>query len=344
MAKILIIRFSSIGDIIQCMSVTRGIKKAVPGIEIQWLTRKDMSPMLKTDEDIDHIWEFDRKDGIWGLIKLVFEIKKQKFDYVYDAHLNLRSSIVKSILCPKPLSWLGLGPKCIIRYKSRLRRILFFNFNVRTALELPFRGMLSFQKPLLKKRLFQHNEDSKWWEFPSNVRDRVHAILRENNLMKDDFITLIPSAAWELKRWPVEHWMRLIELMPNQRFIIIAGPDDQFTNDIKSVAPERVLNLAGQTNLLESFYAVFISKLIISADTGFLHAADLFRKNAIAFMGPTAFGHPTGNTVEVLELDLPCRPCSKEGNAVCKLSEIKKCLVDITPEMVVKEINIKLDL
>lgn len=79
--------------------------------------------------------------------------------------------------------------------------------------------------------------------------------------------------------------------------------------------------------------------MVVSADTGFLHAADLFKRKAISLMGPTAYGHPTGKTVKILELDLPCRPCTKEGNAECKLKEIKKCLVHITPGIVQQEIS-----
>ena len=75
--------------------------------------------------------------------------------------------------------------------------------------------------------------------------------------------------------------------------------------------------------------------IVISGDTGFLHDADLFHTKAIALMGPTAFGYPTGKQVEVIEVDLPCRPCTKDGHGKCKQSTWQKCMVDILPKRVV---------
>ncbi len=321
------------------MSVTAGIKRAHPDCEIHWITRKDMSGMLKTDPDIDRLWEFDRSLGMKGLIKMAKEIKKIQPDIIYDAHLNIRSFVLKLILSPVLKRWFKLSPPCVVRSKNRVRRMLFFNFNIRNAIKFPFKGILSFQEPLKKVGWFEQTYIQKNYKFTPQVVEKVSGIFKEFNLHPGEFITLIPSAAWELKRWPVSHWKELVNMMPNAKFLILAGPEDSFTKEIEEVAPDRVVNLAGRTNLLESFYVISVSHLVVSADTGFLHAADLFRKNAIAFMGPTAFGHPTNEMVKVMEVDLPCRPCTKEGNATCKLSEHKKCLMDIKPLQVIHEIN-----
>ena len=88
-------------------------------------------------------------------------------------------------------------------------------------------------------------------------------------------VTLVPSANWEMKRWPVAYWKALVALLPEYRFVILAGPKDTFCEEIRSAAPERVINLAGKTSLMESSYIVLRSNLVISADTGFMHAADL---------------------------------------------------------------------
>lgn len=337
--KILIIRFSSIGDVIQCMSVTQGLYSKFNGAKIHWVTRTDMSSILKTDPHIHRVWEFDREEGFWGLLRLANVLRKEKFDLVYDAHLNIRSFTIRSFINPFIFRILGFKPGIIIRKKNRFNRFLFFSLKVKTALKLPFRGMLSFQKPLKKFGIdFEPRKDKKWL-FPKNIITSIDALLeREQFVIDSKTITIIPSAAWELKRWPISQWGRLIEIMSNYKFIIIAGPDDHFTSEIENVAPDRVLNLTGKTNLNESFYLVWISNFIVSADTGFLHAADLFGKDGIALMGPTAFGHTTGKTIKVLEVDLPCRPCTKEGNSECKISETKKCLYDISPEWVKSEI------
>jgi ADP-heptose:LPS heptosyltransferase len=324
------------------MSVTSGIAFSYPDAQIHWVTRKDLAPMLRTDSQIDTLWEFDRNKGLLGLIKLAFKLRKQNYDIIYDAHLNMRSFIVKVLCYYTHPSFFNRRKKLIVRPKKRFNRFLFFKLNVRNALPLPFRGMVSFQKPLKKAGVSFKNLPSKQWHFPENVVSKVEALFSESNFTFDkNTITIIPSAAWELKRWPVKHWKELIKILPGYNFVVLGGPEDVFIDEITSVAADRTLNLAGRTNLMESFYIVSESHFVVSADTGFLHAADLFGINGIALMGPTAFGHTTGNTIKVMEIDLSCRPCTKEGNSKCKLMEIKKCLVDITPQMVRNEISIR---
>ena len=100
MAKFLIIRFSSIGDIIQCMNVVNGIKNHFPDAEIHWIARKDMGSFLNMDKRIDRVWGFDKKTGFKGLLQMARQLKAEKFDYIYDAHSNIRSNILKAVLLP----------------------------------------------------------------------------------------------------------------------------------------------------------------------------------------------------------------------------------------------------
>ncbi len=323
MAKYLIIRFSSIGDIIQCMSVISGIKAHDPQSEIHWITRKDMAPILAIDKRIDKIWAFDKKEGLKGLCRLAGECRKEHYDYIYDAHSNIRSNILKL----KLRSYTGGKPVIVLRSKERRKRFLLFQLGI-NRFPKPFRGMVSYQKPLAKLGITRFPCDYRSWQFPENFPAKL------DSLIGPDTITLVPSANWEMKRWPVGHWQQLIRLLPQHRFIILAGPGDTFCEKIREAAPERVENLAGKTTLLESCYLVHRSNVVVSADTGFLHAADLFRRPALALMGPTAFGHPTGDSVQTLELPMSCRPCTKDGHGKCKQSTYQKCMVDITPEMV----------
>ena len=192
--------------------------------------------------------------------------------------------------------------------------------------------MVDFQIPLMKCVITHFPDNFHDWHFPDEIRSKYE------NFVTKDMITLVPSANWEMKRWPVSYWKELVALLPEYRFVILAGPKDTFCEEIRSAAPERVVNLAGQTSLMESSYIVLCSNLVISADTGFMHAADLFRVPAFALMGPTAFGFPTGPTVEILETALPCRPCTKDGRGKCKLAVYQKWMVDITPQLVAEKI------
>lgn len=330
MPKFLIIRFSSIGDIIQCMGVIGGIRERFPEAEIHWVTRKDMSSILAMDQRIDKIWAFDKSKGFSGLQEMARELKRERFDYIYDAHSNIRSNILKLKLGSFP----GCKPHITVRSKQRWKRFLLFRLGI-NRFEWPFRGVVSYRKPLRKWGITQFPDSYTDWHFPAEFPEKLDALIGPKT------ITLVPSANWEMKRWPVDHWKRLITLLPDNDFIILAGPGDTFCEEIKAAAPERVNNLAGKTSLLESCYLVRQSHMVVSADTGFLHAADLFRVPALALMGPTAFGFPTGPTAEILETDLPCRPCTKDGRGKCKQCVYQRCMVEITAERVAEKVKSK---
>lgn len=328
MIKILIIRFSSIGDIIQCMGVISGIKNRFPQSEIHWIARKDMSSFLAMDTRIDKIWAFDKKEGFSGLLDIADKLKQEKFDYVYDAHSNIRSNILKL----KLFSPFRKKPEKALRSKERMKRFLLFNFRI-NKFDWPFKGVESYRKPLKKWGVQDFNDNYTDWHFPAEYPEKLDSLIGKQT------VTLVPSANWEMKRWPVGHWKKLITLLPDYNFVILAGPTDNFCEEIYQTAPERVKNLAGKTSLLESCYIVKQSNIVVSADTGFMHAADLFRVQTLALIGPTAFGFPTGNTVETLEVCLSCRPCTKDGRGKCKQVVYQRCMVDITPEIVAERIK-----
>ncbi|MGB5990423.1 MAG: glycosyltransferase family 9 protein [Marinifilaceae bacterium] len=330
--KFLIIRLSSIGDIIQCMPVVDVIKNKYPDAEIHWFARKDMSSFLAMDKRICKIWGFDRKDGLKGIISAAKELKKEEFDFIYDAHSNIRSNIIKFYLLPLLRRIRGVKPEYILRSKERFKRVLLFKFGI-NKFPKPFKGRESYLNPLKKWSLNDTTCHYNDWQFPSEYKKKFTSLLDDKKL-----ITIVPSANWEMKRWPVNYWKELIRILPEYKFIILAGPDDSFCSKIAEAAPDRVNNLAGQTSLLESCYIVSKSKMLISADTGFMHAADLFGTNAIAIIGPTAFGYPTGKTVKVLESNLNCRPCTKDGRGKCKQNIWQKCMIDITPKIVASHI------
>lgn len=328
MTKFLIIRFSSIGDIIQCMGTISGIKNKFPDAEIHWIARKDMSSFLAMDKRIDKVWAFDKETGFEGLLQVAGQLRNEHFDYIYDAHSNIRSNILKRKLVPL----FGNKVHFVRRSKERGKRLLLFRFGI-NKFDWPFKGMESYRKPLHKWGITDFNTDYSDWYFPDGFSEKL------NPLINPRTVTLVPSANWEMKRWPIGHWKKLITLLPDYNFIILAGPTDTFCEEIRQSAPERVNNLAGKTSLLESCYLVKQSNIVVSADTGFMHAADLFRIKTLALIGPTAFGFPTGNTAETLEVPLACRPCTKDGRGKCKQSVYQKCMVDITPVRVAGKIK-----
>ncbi|MCR9010745.1 glycosyltransferase family 9 protein [Gabonibacter chumensis] len=332
MTKFLIVRFSSIGDIIQCMDIIHGIKNHFPDSEIHWIARKDMASFLHMDKRIDKVWEFDKKSGLKGLLKIARQLKAEQFDYLYDAHSNIRSNLLKMILLPPGRKLLRRKPNYVLRKKERWKRFLLFKLGINTF-DKPFKGIISYRKPLARWGITRFDSNYSDWYFPTDFEKRFSPLINKQT------VTLVPSANWEMKRWPIGYWQQIIQLLPEHNFLILAGPSDSFCETIRAIAPERVNNMAGKTSLLESCYLVKQSNLVISGDTGFLHAADLFHTPGIALMGPTAFGFPTGKEIKVMEVPLPCRPCTKDGRGRCKQSVWQKCMVDITPDRVAQQVE-----
>jgi heptosyltransferase-2 len=149
-------------------------------------------------------------------------------------------------------------------------------------------------------------------------------------------VVLVPTTAHELKDWPLAHWLRLIDLMPQTSFLVLGGPADQNCTQLENHAPERVTNLAGQLSLLESCQQVANCLALVAADTGLLHVADASGVPAIGLYGPVMCCYPAFTTTQVLEVDLACRPCSRIGEGYCTHPELKKCLQDIRPEKVAR--------
>lgn len=328
--KVLIIRFSSFGDIVQCSSVVELIRqKFINDNEIHWATRSDFDFLVKLNSEVDKVWAFEKKLGLLGLIKFAIELRHQNYTHVYDAHNNLRSKLIKLILMSRLHA-----PDLITRSKDRWKRVLLFTFRV-NKFPKPFRGIESYIAPLAKWKI-ERTSDSRFvkWKFSKQVEEKVNALIASPKI-----ISLVPSAAWEMKRWPLDHWKKLILLLPEAHFVVLGGKEDLFCQELADISPERVQNLAGKLSLVESCQLIQKSALVISADTGLLHVADVLGVKALSLMGPTAFGFTMSRLIKTLEVDLPCRPCSKDGSGKCSQAIWQRCMVEITPTKVASEVR-----
>lgn len=326
--KVLIIRFSSFGDIVQCSSVVELIRQRFTSSQIDWVTRSEFDYLVKLNHNVNKVWSFDKKLGLSGLISLGMQLRREGYDHVYDAHNNLRSKLLSFLIRSKVVG----GPNWITRSKDRFKRVLLFTFRINTF-PWPFKGIRSYQEPLKKWGISPGADELLvTWDFSEASREKAKGFLQNKKT-----IILVPSAAWEMKRWPLPHWKKLIEIMPEHHFVVLGGREDHFCEELKAVAPERVVNLAGKLSLVESCALIEKSELVISADTGLLHVADVLGVKALSLMGPTAFGFTIGPQIKTMEVELPCRPCTKDGRGSCSQDVYQKCMVDITPQKVAQE-------
>ncbi len=323
--KILIIRFSSIGDLTQALSIPSFIKSYVPQAEIHFVTRKDLSAIIDNHPQIDKTWTLDRGEGFFGLVKLIKSLNSENYTHLYDAHNNLRSFFIKTFV----------KAQCkLVRPMMRSKRFLLLQFHI-NLFEKPFSGQRDLLKPLEQWGL-----KYKLPEAPQLFLNSTHKQAAANmlNMIKQkDYIVLVPSAAYELKRWPLEYWDALIKKNPSRTFVILAGKNDQFTEKLSH--HPNVINCTGKTELLTSAAIIENAKMTISNDTGLLHFSEQLGKPTIALMGPAPFGFPSRPTTTILERDLPCRPCSKHGQGPCTNPNFQECLRAISPDEVSAKMN-----
>ena len=182
--KILVIRFSSFGDIVQAMSTLGPIKDKFTHCEIHWVARSDMASILTLSPLVSKVWSFDRKSGFKGLLKLASDLKSEGYTHIYDAHSNIRSRILSLLIAPFPFS-----KNFIRRKKDRLKRILLFTFRI-NLFPKPFRGMISYLEPLKKwgihvdKEINYHQN----WNFGDLVEQKIEKLsFNDSELVQDVF-------------------------------------------------------------------------------------------------------------------------------------------------------------
>jgi heptosyltransferase-2 len=326
--KILIIRFSSFGDIVQCSSVVDVLARESV---VHWATRADFDSLVKLNEKLEKVYSLDKKLGFFGLVKFALQLRNERYTHVYDAHNNLRSKIIMLFLRLRISS-----PRTLTRSKDRFKRLMLFKFR-KNLFPTPFKGVDSYLNPLAKWGIrIEIKSPLVTWNFSQDAHAKIAEVLK-NHLNNSTFIALAPSAAWEMKRWPIDYWKKVIELMPNKTFVVFGGKEDHFCEEFVLGNESRVFNFAGKLSLTESSLLIKQAELVISGDTGLLHVADVLAVKGLSLMGPTAFGFTSSKLIKTLEVDLACRPCTKDGRGSCSQSVYQKCMVDILPTFVTSE-------
>lgn len=306
------------------MESVRWLKRDFPDAEIHWLTRADFAAWLQAQPEIDRVWSVPTGSGFRALLEVARVLKQQQFPYVYDAHSNLRSHLASLVIAPWFRRAFGLL-NFVRRPKNRLQRWLLFKWHW-SLLPKPFKGADSYIRPL---HSWLKSTD------PITTPPRPAWVTRPQvEKSAAPLIALAPSAAWPLKRWPLSHWVELIRRLPDCRFVVLGGPADEFCADLARLYPAQVQNLAGKLNWSESCATIVQCDLVISGDTGIMHAADYLHIPTLALIGPTAFGYPAQPTSHVIELELSCKPCSKDGRGQCHNEIFQKCLRQLTPHQV----------
>lgn len=342
--KILVIRFSSLGDVTQSLSIVGFLKIRFPDCQVHFVTRHDFLDLVSSHPQVDQVHTLNPKAGILGLLQLCWKLKKENYSLIYDAHNSTRSKLISLLLRP-PLAFdrIFSPPLLIRKTQKRWKRFLLFKFRI-NLFEMPFSGQRDLIEPLQKIhsdiRIPEAPQMLVIKKFDKELENAASSVGLDLSISGGPIVALAPSAAHLLKRWPIDYWKKLIQLSPTFRFVCLGGPQDHFIQEICDAGlPSQVFNLAGKTSIMATAAMIQKSKLLITNDTGPLHLAEQLGHPAFALMGPAPFGFPSRTTTQIFERNLSCRPCSKHGQGPCTNTEFQKCLRDITPEEVANRLH-----
>ena len=303
MAKFLIIRFSSIGDIVLTTPVVRCLKQQVPEAEVHYLTKSTFKGILENNPFIDKLWLWENEKDI------VSFLKKEKFDFIIDLHNNLRTSILKWKLNVPAFSF----------KKLNIEKYLFVRFRMKVLPPIHI-----VDRYLQTLDFFKVMNDNKGLDyFLSDAEEKYGLKIKDE--IGNQYISLVVGALKGTKKLPLDKQIALCNKL-NKPVVLLGGKAE--IEDGKAIAAASkniVLNLCGEITLGESAAIVKNAKAVITHDTGLMHIAAAFKKPIISIWGNTVpeFGMSpympnTSNLNYFSEVkDLKCRPCSKIGFQEC---------------------------
>lgn len=325
--KVLIIRFSSIGDIVLTTPVIRCVKQQVPGVEVHFLTKMNFGPVLAHNPYIDrlHLLQED-----WD--SLLQELRQVRFDEVVDLHHNIRSWRVKR----------ALGLPVHAFYKLNLEKWLMVNLKWNW---LPEKHIVDRYLATVKHLGVKNDGQGLDYFIPAEEQVAAMDLPASHQA---GFIGVVIGAAHATKRLPPERLKILCQKI-NHPILLLGGKEDAADGDFIAAAdPAKIYNACGKFPINGSADLVRRARLIISHDTGLMHIAAAFKKPLISIWGNTIpeFGmYPyygasfsgKASLYDVVEnKQLFCRPCSKIGFNQCPRGHFK-CMNDL-------DLNLILDL
>ena len=327
--KILILKPSSLGDVIQALPVLRLLKLHFPDAEIYWWIDTALAPLLEGDPDLTGIVRFERQRWAtprhWPeMVRSVRWMREQHFDWVIDLQCLVRSGA---------FAWLANGQ--LLAGLDEVREGARGFYDVAVRRDSFHTHAVDWYLAVLPKLGVPVHRNFQWLPKRPAAAAAVWSKWPVNSAR---WLAVQPGARWKTKRWPAEHFAAVVRSLAQKfsdlRFAILGAAEDMLIGETVARADsQRCLNLCGQTSLPEMVEWLRLSRLMITNDTGPMHVAAALDTPLVALFGPTEPRRtgPYGQLDSVLRLDLPCSPCF---GSYCAYEKPEECLKAISPAMV----------
>jgi heptosyltransferase-2 len=339
--RVLILRFSSFGDVVLTTSFSAWLKSQFPQISIDYLTLAQNKTLLENLPFINQVHTYEKSSGVSDLIKLraqAKELSKLNFDFIIDLHGTTRSFFTRLFMCKTPALTID---------KWRFERWLLVKFKK----DFIHHNPLHYERTILDfKNIFA--KDFEAAEFLDHQREQnlknfttSPASLVENK--NKNILLMAPGASFATKKYPVEYFANIAQevLAHNQtcEVHIIGSPEEIECDELFALLKQndRVKNLKGKMSFKEALEYVAQVKVVLSNDSLFAHIADSSNIAALVIFGPTdeRFGFaPYGQYSKSYSVkNLSCRPCSTTGSKKCTRSN-RFCMDNINRQEIIRDV------
>lgn len=314
--RILILRLSSLGDIVLTQPVTAVLRTQYPDAQIDYLTRSPFIPIVKAFGTINTVYDERQLNEI--LPRLV----SQEYDWVIDLHAKVSTWKIAKEIKPKN--------KSVYKKQHLLRQLIVWHLTKRSI-----RSTVDLYMTALKPILSQTS-----YHYPSlqETSQAMPSWFIEMEQSHRQWITLFPGAAHPTKRYPLELWKEVVAGISEEVGVLLLGSPDEcdLCTELAQSAPRFVYNHCGELNTKELLIAIQHSNIVITNDSGPMHLAAAYQKPQIAIFGSThtrlGFA-PLNHVAIIFEKNLRCQPCTLHGRDHCP-KEHFNCMRKISPAQI----------
>lgn len=326
MKKILIIRFSSIGDIVLTTPIIRCLKNQYPEAQISYLTKSEYTPILEANPFIEKIYSLQD-----DLDEIIAVLKKEHFDLIIDLHKNLRSLFVRIRLRRNSISFSKLNVRKWFKVNLKLNCLPDLHLVDRYFNALKPIGVVN---------------DGLGLDYFISEKDKLDSKILPATF-HHGFYAIIIGAKHFTKRFPNKKQIELINKLDLP--VVLLGDENDFDDGtfIKEHTKNEVFNACGVLPINQSASLLRLAKKVITNDTGLMHIANALKKDVISLWGNTVpeFGmypyqqkNATNSISYIQEAHLKCRPCSKIGYSKCPKGHFD-CMRKIDVEKIIMRIK-----
>ena len=325
--KILIVKPSSLGDVVHSLPFLNAMNTCFPGAEIHWVIAKGLEDLLDGNPMIKRLWiinkdawkKIDNAKNTVTEIKILFKgLKTEKFDLVIDLQGLLRSGIITSAT---------RAPVRIGFQEAREGSRFFYTHKVKGGTDI------HAVERYLKIAAFLGCDTSEII-FPFPEADTISSLIPHPSSFRE-YAILVPGARWKTKIWSPEKFGELASRLPVQSVVVGSKTDKDSADLIVTLSKGKAISLAGKTSLKELIAVMRKAKFVISNDSGPMHIAAALGIRVYAIFGPTdpLRTGPYGKGHTIIRTGEPCAPCFK------KTCEDVKCLEGLSVDKVFETIK-----